>query len=153
MKNFLRLSWIIIGALWCQGIVGQTTIDNVVYTLTNPGLLQPKHAIIIGSSNFINPDFIINTSVKTEDGWPRTYNIIGITSIAKSQNNYIKTVTIGSNIGTTVNGTTGTINASAFDNCPNLHSFNVVSNNQFYSAIDGVLLNKAATELLFYPIA
>lgn len=155
MKNFLRLIGIIIGALWCQGVVG-VTINNVDYTLTNPGAFQTKYATITGSSNFTNSDFIINASVQyknTGDWLTLTYNIIGITSIATSQNNYIKTVTIGINVGTTVNGTKGTINASAFANCPMLHSFSVASDNKFYSANNGVLFDNTGTSLLFYPVA
>ena len=43
------------------------------------------------------------------------------------------------------------INAS-FSSCPNLVDIDVDSGNRNYSSIDGVLFNKYATELLYYPM-
>ena len=43
------------------------------------------------------------------------------------------------------------IGSDAFTNCTVLNAINVVTANQVYSSIDGVLFNKSKTELLAYP--
>lgn len=45
-----------------------------------------------------------------------------------------------------------TISSIAFQHSKSLNSINVSSNNRYYTSIDGVLFNKAKTELVTYPI-
>ncbi len=44
------------------------------------------------------------------------------------------------------------IEINAFRDCANLENINVLKNNLDYSSVDGVLFNKAQTELIVYPI-
>lgn len=149
MKNLLHISWIILGVLWCQVITGQNTIN---YTYTGNST-NNRYATITGSSGFTNSEFKIEATTK-QNWWDRySYPIISITSIAASQNKRITTVSIGSNIGATVSGTTGTIAATAFDYCPNLKAFTINGSSEYYSANKDVLFNKTQSQLLFYPVA
>ena len=70
------------------------------------------------------------------------HSVVGIKENAFEYDEIIKTVTISKNIQN--------IADSAFYNCKNLESFNVVDDNNYYSSIDGILFNKNKTKLLEY---
>ena len=91
----------------------------------------------------------------TSIGYQAFYNCANLTSIdipnsvtsigdfAFIYDNSINTVTIGSGLSY--------IGVDAFSQCHGLTSYNVSADNQNYSSLDGVLLNKDQTTILLYP--
>ena len=57
----------------------------------------------------------------------------------------LKTVELGAEISS--------VSSSAFYNCSSFEGFTVSDENSYYSAMDGVLFNKAKTNLIIYPTA
>lgn len=86
------------------------------------------------------------SSTETEFVIPDEYEgkpVVKVDRFGMANAEYLTKITIGKNVSE--------IDIWAFTNCSKLEAFEVDEENQYFTAIDGVLYNKDVTEILFYP--
>ena len=95
----------------------------------------PEGVTSIGDSTFYNCYALTSVTLPdsvTSIGWGAFYRCPAITSM-------------------TIPTSVTSIGFAAFSGCTSLASIEVASGNEYYSSLDGVLFNKNATELVYFP--
>ena len=95
----------------------------------------PEGVTSIGDSTFYNCYALTSVTIPdsmTSIGWGAFYRCPAITSM-------------------TIPDSVTSIGFAAFSGCTSLTSIEVASDNEYYSSLDGVLFNKDATELAYFP--
>ncbi len=114
----------------------ETDVNDFGYTLDE----DKKEATIVSYSPEEMPTPVILPTAYTKNG--TSYSVTGIAANAFDNCEATK-ITISSSIKS--------IEYAAFQNAYNMHYFNVDGSSSTYSAKDGVLMNKAGTEIIAFP--
>src|SRR5574344_737616 len=118
-----------------DGTITITKYTGKATTLTIPNTIDGKKVRSIGDWTFMFcrslTNITIHNSVKSTGDWA-FYSCSSLTNI-------------------TIPNSVTSIGDWAFENCSSLININVSSDNRNYSSIDGVLFNKAKTEIIKFP--
>lgn len=121
------------------------TYNKINYRITAKATDTVEGTVAV-ANNQINkklPKKVVIPATITYQG--KTYKVTSIDESAFYNLNNITSVTISAGVEE--------ISATAFVSCDSLKTFTVSSNNKFYSAKNGMLLNKEGTILIAYPSA